>query len=277
MLLLLLFSLGYCFSLGVTLWDITWRWIEAIWIGAFKINRLPFVWPLQFKIAHTNSTLSHSSSVLGALNITAVLKRSERNWKFCVCADELKIIFCLEETETEMGGRVKHKVASLHSQKKQNGWRLQSGSVVNQLFLSHRWQRQSCTGVPCSSPQAWVRLVGGQSLGIQPWLSPGLCGAGGIRASSQGALSWGLDWTRGAGLGFEGRALPCSLQLTRCAGGGSTVWVVQCTSRLGMLLWKGVVQLSWMNNAWWKQCKCCVAKLGFLSKCANIPFYFFFF
>lgn len=49
---------------------------------AFKINRLTFVWPLQFKIAHINSTPSHSSSFLGALNVTAALTWSKRNWKY---------------------------------------------------------------------------------------------------------------------------------------------------------------------------------------------------
>lgn len=75
--------------------DIPRYYLKLDWgclMEAFKINRLTFVWPLQFKTVHINTNPSHSSSFLDTLNITAVLTRSKWNWKLRVCAAWLKTV-----------------------------------------------------------------------------------------------------------------------------------------------------------------------------------------
>lgn len=187
-------------------------------------------------------------------------------------------------------------MAPLHSQEQQDGWRLHSGSVLNQLFVSHRWLRQSCTGVPYSSPQPWVspecclsaakccslrdhqdlwcrwdlcwlplscfcRLL---TFGPQPWREQSCC-------CQDSPSAWATQVCPGAGLDtwgwirFEGIALPCSPQLIRC--GGERQHCLNCA--MYQQTWDSAVKggcATFLNE---KQCKCCVAKLGFPSKCAN--------
>lgn len=221
---------------------------------AFKINRLTFVWPLQFKIAHINSTPSHSSSFLDALNITAVLRWSKRNWKYCVCADKLKKAFCPQETETQMRGRVECKCGLTPFSEKAEWLEIAEWLCCKSAISEPQVAETELYRCPLLQPSGLDQAGGNQVLLPQGrvWeYSPEYgqdSGAGGICSGFQGALHcqlllsspdlWAtaelllpqssLCWALGAGLDtwgwirFEGRALPCSLQLTRCGGEGST-------------------------------------------------------